>query len=96
MKFYCSLCRVGIKYKTPRGWIDHVRGTKHKERRATILKPQTYKEIEEMRRQRLITKEECTEIKEAIRETESLTEIKSKVISILENSLIKIAQNILK
>ncbi|KAI5145184.1 hypothetical protein NEPAR06_1877 [Nematocida parisii] len=95
MKYFCSLCRKAIKYKTPNGWIDHIRGVNHRQKRMFILKPELIKFINQMKKEGMLTHEEHAEIQKVLNNTEDTAEIKKRIENILEESLIRIAHNIL-
>ncbi|OAG29625.1 hypothetical protein NEDG_00758 [Nematocida displodere] len=41
MGYFCKTCQASIKYKSPSGWIDHVKGAKHRKKAYAIKNGET-------------------------------------------------------
>ncbi|KAI5190659.1 hypothetical protein NEMIN01_1124 [Nematocida minor] len=94
MKFFCKVCSVSILHKTPRGWMDHIRGTKHKTKKAAILKPSSIATISTLKNSGIITNSEYKEIVRIVNTAENKQEVKKSIKKLFEESVIRAAQEI--
>lgn len=87
MKYYCRICQTSIKYKTPKGWIDHIRGINHKKEKAAILKPSSLEIIKKLKDEGVLKPTEYKEILNILKTTENRTEIKNRIINVFNKTL---------
>lgn len=87
MKYYCKVCDTSLKYKTPRGWTEHIRGNSHKEKAASALHPSSLMVLRNLKATEILTKTEYDGILAILDTSPSRAQAKSKILALLNNSL---------
>ncbi|KAH9386774.1 uncharacterized protein NEMAJ01_1670 [Nematocida major] len=96
MGYFCAVCNTLIKSKTPKGWIDHIRGVRHKQNIAEIIRPESAAALGSMVLEGVLKEEERKGILGIISATPSREDSRQKILAFLNGVLVRKSMEIFR